>query len=452
MTFNSFDDVQNHLDRLGLFHMDFGLDRMRRALAALGLTDCSCPVVQIVGTNGKGSTSTFLASLATAHGLKTGLYTSPHFLTPRERIRIDGRMLPPERWPSLASRVHAAAPGLTYFEFLTVLGLLAFAAEKTDLIVLETGLGGRYDATTAAPVHLICFTPVGMDHENVLGHSLAAIATDKAGAIRPMPEGGAVLTGPQPDEVMACLRHAARENGVPLLTVEREALPFDLLDPERPDSIPPLGLGGPHQIDNARLALAAWGFLGRMKQWPVGRDAILGGLAGAHLAGRFQYVPATGDLPPLILDGAHNPQGLVALSRALEQERIQPGAVIFSCLGDKNRKEMLPLVARIAAGAPVLVPTIQDNERAMSGRELAAELPGAQPVQRLRLALDAVRTRNAAPAPGLEENRRPVLVCGSLYLLGEFFTLYPALLERGSSPIAEGQAVCVPEPMCFPEN
>ncbi len=428
MLFNSFDDVQDHLDGLGLFHMDFGLDRMGAALAALGLTACSCPVVQVVGTNGKGSTSTFLASLATAHGLKTGLYTSPHFLTPRERIRTDGRMLPPERWPSLASRVHTAAPGLTYFEFLTALALLTFAEEKTDLIVLESGLGGRYDATTAAPANLICFTPVGMDHEKVLGNSLGAIAADKAGAIRPMPEGGAVLTGPQADEVMDCLRRAARENGVPLLTVEK-TLPPDLLNQGRPDTIPPLGLGGPHQADNARLALAAWAFLSRTKKWPFERGAILEGLAGAHLAGRFQYVPARGDLPPFILDGAHNPHGLAALSHALEQENIRPRAVIFSCLEDKKRQEMLPLVARIAGQAPVFVPTIQDNERAVSGEELAAELPGAQPVQRLHLALDSVRLPKGKTEPGTED-KRPVLVCGSLYLLGEFFTLYPNLLEQ----------------------
>ena len=127
MRFHSFDDVQDHLDALGLFHMDFGLDRVRNALDALGLLTPPFVTVQIVGTNGKGSTSTFLSCVARAHGLKVGLYTSPHFVTPRERIRINGTMLPADRWPVLADRVMEAAPNLTYFEFLTALGLLAFA-------------------------------------------------------------------------------------------------------------------------------------------------------------------------------------------------------------------------------------------------------------------------------------------------------------------------------------
>lgn len=122
MRFHSFDDVQDHLDALGLFHMDFGLDRMRNALDALGLLTPPFVTVQIVGTNGKGSTSTFLSCVARAHGLKVGLYTSPHFVTPRERIRINGTMLPADRWPVLADRVMEAAPNLTYFEFLTALG------------------------------------------------------------------------------------------------------------------------------------------------------------------------------------------------------------------------------------------------------------------------------------------------------------------------------------------
>ena len=425
MIFHSFEQVQNHLDHLGLFHMDFGLDRMRRALRALALSETPYPVVHIVGTNGKGSTSTFLASLATAHGLKTGLYTSPHFLTPRERIRINGAMLSPKRWTALASRVHEAAPDLTYFEFLTAAGLLAFAEEHVDLAVLEAGLGGRYDATTAAPAQLLCYTPIAMDHENVLGHTIGAIASDKAGAIRPMPNGSFVLTGPQPREALDCLARAAEESGVPFVAVEPRALPFGLLELSDPASIPRLGLAGPHQITNSRLALAAWEFLCAERGWRLTREATLKGLAYARLAGRFQFIPADAGLPPIILDGAHNPHGLNALAAALEEARIRPRAVIFSCLADKNRQEMLPLIRRIAGNSPVFTPTIQDNERAMSGEVLAEELgSNAVPAQRLRLALDAAAMTKPADA------EQPVVLCGSLYLLGEFFTLYPNRLEE----------------------
>lgn len=221
MRFHSFDDVQDHLDALGLFHMDFGLDRMRNALDALGLLTPPFVTVQIVGTNGKGSTSTFLSCVARAHGLKVGLYTSPHFVTPRERIRINGTMLPADRWPVLADRVMEAAPNLTYFEFLTALGLLAFAEAGVDLVVMEAGLGGHYDATTAMPVQAVCFTPIGMDHEKILGSTLTDIASDKSQAMRP---GVPAFTAPQEAEALDCLLRTAQEKGAELR--ETASLPF----------------------------------------------------------------------------------------------------------------------------------------------------------------------------------------------------------------------------------
>ena len=418
MRFHTFDDVQDHLDALGLFHMDFGLDRMRDALSALGLLTPPFVTAQVVGTNGKGSTSTFLACIARAHGLKTGLYTSPHFVTPRERIRINGEMLPESAWPGLANRVMDAAPELTYFEFLTALGLLAFAEAGVDFVVMEAGLGGHYDATTAMPVQAVCFTPIGMDHEKILGPTLADIAADKSQAMRP---GVPAFTAPQEAEALARLRSTAEEKGAPLH--ETASLPL-------PDC--PLGLAGPHQRINARLALAVWHRMAERHNWPDRPEAAARGLAAAHFPGRFQHLPAHGAMPPLILDGAHNPHGLRALEAAVLDSGIRPAAVIFSCLADKDVSDMLPFVRRIAGDAPLFVPTIQDNERAMSGEELAALLAEGRgdavtkPVQRLSLALREA----AALSPAGDAGRRPVLLCGSLYLLGEFFILHPQALEQ----------------------
>ena len=265
MRFHSFDDVQDHLDTLGLFHMDFGLDRMRNALDALGLLAPPFVTVQIVGTNGKGSTSTFLSCVARAHGLNVGLYTSPHFVTPRERIRINGTMLPADRWPALADRVMEAAPNLTYFEFLTALGLLAFAEAGVDLVVMEAGLGGHYDATTAMTAQAVCFTPIGMDHEKILGPTLTDIASDKSQAMRP---GVPAFTAPQEAEALACLLRTAQEKGSELH--ETASLPF-------PQS--PLGLDGPHQRTNARLAVAAWDWLANQRHWPNMPETVAKGLA-----------------------------------------------------------------------------------------------------------------------------------------------------------------------------
>lgn len=394
--------------------MDFGLDRMRNALDALGLLTPPFVTVQIVGTNGKGSTSTFLSCIARAQGLRVGLYTSPHFVTPRERIRINGEMLPAECWPALANRVMEAAPSLTYFEFLTALGMLGFAEAGVDFVVMEAGLGGHYDATTAMPVQAVCFTPIGMDHEKILGSTLREIASDKAQAMRP---GVPAFTAPQEAEAMEPLRTTAGEKGAELH--ETASLPF-------PGTA--LGLAGPHQRVNARLAVAAWNWLAQHYAWPNTPEATAKGLASAHFPGRFQQLPARSGLPPLILDGAHNPHGLHALEEAVRAADIHPAAVIFSCLADKDVSDMLPFIRRIAGDAPLLIPTIQDNERAMNGDELARLLAEGRaaptiPVQRLSLALkEAVRRTT--------EKDRPVIICGSLYLIGEFYHLYPRALEQ----------------------
>ncbi len=427
MTFKTFEDVLDHLDHLGLFHMDFELNRMRAGLESLGLVrQETCRIVQVVGTNGKGSTSTFLASLARTHGLKVGLYTSPHFLTPRERIRINERMLEPELWPALANKVMEAAPDLTYFEFLTALGLLAFREADVDLVVMEAGLGGRYDATTAMPVHGVCFVPIDLDHQKILGSTITAIAMDKAQAMRP---GIPAYTAPQSPEALRVLQDVAGQKGVPLM--ETESLPLPTC---------PLGLAGPHQRSNARTALAVWNDLAARFGWAVRNEAIAAGLANARLAGRFQSLNNLDGLPPVILDGAHNPHGLRSLVSAMDDAGLQPSAVIFSCLGDKAMDDMLPLVGRVAGNSPIFLPTIQDNERAISGEILAERLRETrtgrtEAVQRLSAALSAIRKLDPPASP-----EHPVLVCGSLYLLGEFFTLYPEALELPDSSHASTHA------------
>lgn len=486
MTFRTYGDVVAHLEGLGLFHMDFGLDRMHAALAALDLTRPPYAVAQVVGTNGKGSTSTFLASIAQAHGLRTGLYTSPHFLTPRERIRIDGRMLEADLWPLLGNRIlDAGGANLTYFEFLTVLGALAFREAGVDMAVIEAGLGGTWDATTALAADILCVTPIGLDHQHVLGPTITAIATDKAGAMR---EGHVALTAPQCGEAFSALAQAAATRGTRLVqTVATTTLPAGTH----------LGLAGPHQRDNATLALAAWRTIAATRGWTPSEAAERHGLASAHIAGRFQRVevrlsdlpvagvrpadvlpagfhpsdthparilPAdscpsencpSGDCPagpppdvtipssiedtpdadttnpppcrslPFVLDGAHNIHGLTALRTALEAQGLRPAAVIFSCLADKDAEALVPLLHDIAAGAPIIVPTIADNERAADGATLARRMgPNAHAVPRLHDAL-----HEAARLAGDVTPKHPVLLCGSLYLLAEFFTLRPDLLE-----------------------
>lgn len=451
--FATYDDVQAHLNRLGMFHMDLGLGRMERVLDALSLAAPPFIVAQVVGTNGKGSTSTFLAAIGTAHGLRTGLYTSPHFVTPRERIRIDGAMLAADQWPVLANRVMAAGgDALTYFEFLTVLGLLAFREAGVQLAVLEAGLGGAHDATTAVAADVVCVTPIGLDHQSVLGPTIAAIAADKAGALRP---GVPAVTAPQPADAMNELRTAAEACGATLHEAD---------DVTKLPAKAELGLAGPHQRTNALVALAAWTTLAKANEWESHEDAVRRGLAEAWIPGRLQWVerpaavphgadgaegadgadgtdapkapapPETSDMPALpahlIIDGAHNAHGLAALREALTDLCVRPAVVIFSCLADKDLAAVAGEVRRLSRDAPVLVPTIRDNTRAARGEDLAALLG---PAARAMPDMTAALAEATALAP-----HGPVLLCGSLYLLGEFFTLRPDCLEsRGAGGTCE---------------
>lgn len=403
MRFESYDQLKEYMNGLGLFSMDLGLGRMERFWAAAGLSDLP-QTVHIVGTNGKGSTSTFVESIARAHGLTTGLFTSPHFVTPRERIRINGLMLGREVWVRLANQLLATPGGteLTYFEFQTCLAMLAFREAEVDLAVMEAGLGGRFDATNVFSPGLTVFTPIGMDHEGVLGETLSAIAGDKAGAMR---RAGTAVTTEQQAEAMLALEETAGTLGARLVRVQ------DVADTPRGA----LGLRGPHQRENARLASAAWKLLAEELGIDRSLEAEAKGLAGAFIPGRLQLAEIKGQ--NVILDGAHNVHALSALREALAAEGMRPGCVVFGCMADKNVGAMLPFLESMTDG--VVLVTRSDWDRAASPDELAAGLPGrAEPVAGVAQALE-----RALELPG------PVLVCGSLYLLGDVYSLYPKLLE-----------------------
>ena len=399
---NNYSQLTEYMDRLGLFHMDLTLDRMEKFLAARGMPDF--PVVHVVGTNGKGSTSAFFSSIARAHGLKVGTFTSPHFVSPRERVQVNRNMLSREVWVELARDVLSTPGGdeLTYFEFQTCLAMLAFEREKVDVAVMEAGLGGRFDATNVLSPELTLFTPIGMDHEKILGSTLSEIAADKAGAIR---KSGVALTGPQEAEAMVRLEERAEKIGARLMYA------VDLADPVYDVK---LGLRGLHQTVNGRLALAGW-------RWFAAGNGIKSesrfeqfGLETAFVPGRLQSVVLDGR--DILLDGAHNAHALTALSAALAAEDVKPGCVIFACLKDKDLTSMIPLIQGLTDG-PIIVPAME-NERAHDADALAVKLGDrARPVPSMAEALKLGRQE-----PGVQ------LVCGSLYLLAEFYTLYPRFL------------------------
>ena len=423
--FQTFDDVMAYLDGLGMFHQDLALDRISKTLDKLNASRLPCPVVQIIGTNGKGSTATFLHSIAMAHGFRSGLYTSPHFVSPAERIRMNNRQLPPMAWPRLVSQVHQANSELTYFEILTALAAISFRDTEPDVLFFEAGLGGRHDATTAVQADLVCFTPIALDHQNVLGATLSAIAEDKAAAIR---QGVfAAVSAYQTPKALDCLLAKSRQAGIPLYGANKAKGILQLSQAaqtlqDRVLSGVNLGLAGPHQLENARTALTVWLLLCEKNAWHCSENSMRQGLERAFIPGRLQMIAPNDSLPGIILDGAHNPHSMAALKNALGSLHIKPGAVIFSCLADKNPPSLMPSLRDISGTAPIFTPTIRNNQRASNGNDLAKIIgPNALAVPDLPIAL--------AETTKLPLNGAPVLICGSLYLLAEFFSLYPQALD-----------------------
>ncbi|MBQ3058762.1 MAG: bifunctional folylpolyglutamate synthase/ dihydrofolate synthase [Desulfovibrio sp.] len=418
--FKDIHDVEAHLHKVGLFHQDMRLERMYAALETLALKRPSFKIAQVLGTNGKGSTATFLAALCQSHGCRTGLYTSPHFVSPQERIHIDGHPVPPDLWVEGANRIMGVAPDLTYFEFLTVLALLLFTRCAVDVAVMEAGLGGRHDATTATAADLLCFTPIAMDHGNVLGSSLTAIATDKAAAIRsPAP----VCTARQYPLAAAILHDAAQKQGARLLQADPLPSAYEQH----------LGLAGQHQLTNAGLAFSAWQALAPLLRKKPDSSRQQQALSAAFVPGRLQYAPAGAGHPPLLLDGAHNPHGMRALTATLTAalpSGKRPSTVIFSCLGDKDWHTVARQLHAALPEAPVFIPSLH-NPRAADATEIAAfwnSLPAGATAHCVSQTHEALRM-----AAAHRTGEGPVLITGSLYLLAEVFALFPHLLHSSSS-------------------
>ncbi|WP_432736144.1 bifunctional folylpolyglutamate synthase/dihydrofolate synthase [Maridesulfovibrio sp. FT414] len=404
MKFNNFSEFSDYIDNLGLFHMDLSLGRMEEFVSKWGGKG-SFPVIHVVGTNGKGSTSSYLTAIAEQYGLKVGTFTSPHFVTPRERITINSQMLSEEEWCATANQVMEIAPdaGLTYFELLTCMGLAAFRNNGVDLAVMEAGLGGRFDATNTIDPDLTVFTPIGLDHEKVLGATVDLIAADKADAMR---RDGVAVTAQQVDEAGAVLESRAAELGCRLHHVR---------DMEAVSGLEP-SLAGEHQKENAHLAACAWRLFCEKLGHEFDEQKVRAGVRNGFIAGRLQTIKSD---RTYILDGAHNVHAFAALEKELKHSSIKPDAIIFSCMKDKNLAPVRETLFRLTDG-PVIASGISGNERAYPFKELAEVLgERAKPAENIVEALSM-----------LGAGDKTVLVCGSLYLLAAFYTSYPEFLRK----------------------
>jgi len=416
----NFDEALSYLLSLGheTLTIKLGLRNTETLLAALGDPHKEFPSVQIAGTNGKGSTAVVLDSICRAAGIRTGIFTSPHLISITERINIGGEQISETLFANLTGRVGTTAEELikqgrletlpTFFEHVTAIALLAFREAKVELAILETGLGGRLDSTTAARADIVAITSVAMDHQEYLGDTLCEIAAEKAAIIHP---GVIAVIAPQ-DEVVreVIVRQCERTGVVPRFTTR------ELPDSYRNISI---GLRGRHQIVNVSTAIALAEAL-RERGFAISRAAIVRGVETAKHPGRLELWEGQ---PEFLFDGAHNPAAAQALRDYLDEFITQPITMIFAAMKDKALAEM---AATLFPKANELILTKLDNPRAATVEMLMSAVPAGFDKARVRPASsvqEAVQiARTVTPADGL------VCVTGSLYLIG---ALQETLREAG---------------------
>ena len=388
-----------------------GLARIRRLLDRLGNPQRGLKFVHIAGSNGKGSTAAMLASVLTRAGLRTGLYTSPHLWHFGERFQVDGVPIPEGELGEAAAQVLDAARDETEFELMTAIAMVYFRRAGCQLVVLETGLGGRLDSTNVIDVpEAAVITAIGLEHTQLLGDTLEKIAAEKAGIVKP---GGDVVLYSQSREVHRAVEDACRAQRAALTVT---ACPQVLSAGPEGQRFAYRGRGpyhiallGAHQLENAALVLETVDVL-RRRGWDIPEQAVCQGLAAARWPGRMELVRRS---PDLLLDGGHNPQCMQALARGLAE--LYPGKRLIFLTGVLEDKDYRTMMAALRPLAQEVFTITPDSPRALSARDLAAYLQAhgtpAAPCGSVREGLE-----RALAAAGTGD---VVCACGSLYVIGE---------------------------------
>jgi len=403
----------------------YDLRRVEEILARLGNPHLGARSIHIAGTNGKGSTAAMIASALAASGYTAGLYTSPHLHTWRERIRVNGGLISEGELAALVERLKpeveavnqkATYGQLTTFELLTTLGFAHFKLKGVDFQVLEVGLGGKFDATNVIQPDICIITSISFDHTEVLGSSLAEIAAEKAGIIKP---GCVVVTSPQPDEVGKVIEETCFSYGVELVRVGSDVTWQGLSSNLNRQlfqvkgrlgsyelSIPLLG---DYQLGNAATAVAALEVLAG-KGFNISKDNIISGLAQVGWPGRFQILSHH---PRLIVDGAHNPDSARRLKQSLEQYFDFDRAILV--IGVSSDKDIAGIVSELAPLFDKVIITRSRHPRAMALPPIVAEF------RRHGVEAQAVETVSEALslALALAGARDLICVTGSLFVVAE---------------------------------
>ncbi len=418
------DAILRRLEGLGI---RLGLEKVRELLARFGNPERAVPTVLIAGSNGKGSTSALLASITRAAGYRTALYTSPHLERVEERLQLDGASIESAALGRLLARIvlttERKGNGLpTYFEAMTLAAFLWFAEERADLSVLEVGLGGRLDATNVAEPILSLITSISLEHREMLGDTLTAIAREKAGILRP---GRPAIAWIEASEAMTSVRTEAARVGarldsaptlVRIVAVRSRGWDGQEVELETPNAnySLELALPGAHQLRNVGLAVAAAEELADLGWNRIDDVAITRGVATCRWPGRLESIQfdiGDGSAKRVVLDAAHNPEGAEMLGRFLAERLAETGErvdLLLGLLGDKDAAEMLghlvPHAARIVLTAP-------PSPRAKNPADLAMLLPPGT-------VAEVIPDLDEALEHALVMSRRPLVVCGSIFLIG----------------------------------
>lgn len=416
----TFEETRNYLYALKNRGSKFGIDRMERLVQALGHPELKAPVIHVAGTNGKGSVCAMLEALYRSNGYKTGLFTSPHLVHLGERMQVNRKNLDEagivqyvQRLQPVATEVGSQDPDLhpTFFEFVTAMAFLHFLEEGVDLAIIETGLGGRLDATNVVDPELCIITSISFDHMELLGNTLAKIAGEKAGIIKP---GKPVLIGCLPDEAEAVIREVAQARGCPIHSVRERFSETNL---------PETNLSGKFQRWNAALALYACELL--KARFPIhSRQA----LRTIDWPGRWQRIQVGGRT--VILDATHNPEGAAVLKENLEHLIASEGrkpVIIAGSLGEVRGRSLMEAIAPYARELHLVEP---DQDRATSRQFLEACLPFERAFEVHHAKIEDLFTSDGLGAEATDEGTRragtpldqpgdTIVVTGSIYLIGE---------------------------------
>ncbi len=435
-----YQEAWQFLDNLQFFKIKLGLESMNGFLDAVGHPQQRLRFIHVAGTNGKGSVSATLLAILAEAGYRVGFYSSPHLSSVRERFRINDTFIPEEEFAAIATEIRAVLGErqITYFEFTTAVAMLWFAKSEVDVAILEVGMGGRLDATNVVTPMVSVITNVSMDHEAYLGNTLAEVAFEKAGVIKP---GVPVVSAVADDASGAVVVEACRERGASLRLLGRDFAGVAVGPQEwnyRGVSEQlaamaglPCRLGGVHQIANSALAVATLEALDQ--ELPVSEEAIRKGLAVVRWPGRMEYFclnGATGvevacpsgsaaglavdpNLRRYLLDGAHNPAGVEALCKALAgtfpHHRV---IMVWASMADKD---VAPMLAEIAPLCARIIFTRPESDRSAETAQLMALLPDfAQ--NRAGGANTVAEALDLAAQEATAEDL--IVVAGSLYLIG----------------------------------